>query len=457
MVFLFVCSQKVFTFLWLTYTIETSSTQQHMNNLFSNISVHRSDNGKHETTIYQFYSHYERTIVKITQGLNYQPSGIRSCAMKASIKYPDVLDFTVVLLEELGQVAGVFTRSRSASPAIIIDRNNIKNGKASALVVISKNANAFTPSAYDDATEIINLVGNTLGIDSEDVIISCTGVIGVPLPMDKIRDVISNINKNLQTGLIDAAAEAIMTTDTSPKTASLKVGDVIIAGMAKGAGMLEPNMATMLVYYFTNIKLDDGQLQKILKRVCDSTYNSISIDTDTSTSDSVLIFSTNEIEPTEEYLADFEAALGAISLKLSHDIIFQGEGATKLVEVTVENAQSNIYAKSIGKKIINSPLLKTAIFGADPNWGRIVMAMGKPSDNDEDLFDPNRITISICDINMFEYGQSISLDLELLSHKIKESSFISIKVSLGEGQGRWTVWGCDLSYKYVEINAEYTT
>ena len=428
-----------------------------MNYLPSDLSVNEAEDGNPDLSHYQFHSSLEGRWIPVEPGLTHQPSGLCSLAIETGIKYDNVQDFAVVALDKLGNAAGVFTRNRSASSAVTIDREHLKNGKAQALVVISKNANVFTPTDYDDSMEIVNSVGEALNIAPSDILLSCTGVIGVPLPMDKIRKAIARIPNTIKSGLIDSVAEAILTTDKGPKTACVKFADVVIAGMAKGAGMIEPNMATMLAYLFTNLNIESEQLRTILKRVCDSTFNSISVDTDTSTSDSTIVFSTNAIEATDAHLQDFEKALGAITLKLARDIVYQAEGATKLVEVTVSGGRSDEHAKQVAKSIINSPLVKTAVFGADPNWGRIVMAMGKPLDVAENPFDPARIKISIAGKTMFEGGRAISLDLDELSKTIKNNKQINIAVDLGEGHQSWTVWGCDLSYKYVEVNAEYTT
>lgn len=427
------------------------------NNLCATIAISSPDNRDPDQAIYSFESTVTGGPVQLLRDLSHQPTGLKSVAIKTGIKTPDVLDFTVVLLDKPGTAAGVFTRNRSASPAVIIDRKHIENGQAQALVVISKNANVFAPDATKDTHAVIDGVASCLDIAAEDVLVSCTGVIGVPLPMDKVRSGIDKIKQNLQPGLMDGVAEAIMTTDVAPKVASVKFGDVVIAGMAKGAGMIEPNMATMLGYFFTNLAVPAEKLQTILQRVCDSTFNSISVDTDTSTSDSVMVFSTNEVTVSDAYLEDFEKALGLLSLKLSKDIVYQGEGASKVIEVTVEQAQSQAHAKQIAKHIVNSPLVKTAVFGADPNWGRVVAAMGKPLAENEACFDPQNIVIKMAGMTLFDRGQATEVDLGALSKVIAETKHIDINVALSEGDQSWTVWGCDLSYKYVEINAEYTT
>ncbi len=406
---------------------------------------------------YSFHSLQEGREISIESGLKYQPPGLQSVALKAGIKYPDIYDLTVVKLPQRGLAAGLFTKNRSASPAVQIDRENLKDGKAQALIVISKNANVFTPTAFEDTREVLNEVAKQLDITPSDVMISCTGVIGVPLPVSKVTGALHNLSQLLTPGLKDEVAKAILTTDRGPKTCSVKFGDAVIAGMAKGAGMIEPNMATMLVYFFTNLNLPSDRLKEILARVVDRTFNSISVDTDTSTSDSLILFSTGEIAPTEALEKDFESALAALSAKLSRDIVYQAEGATKLIQATVRGAISEENARQVAKFVVNSPLVKTAIFGADPNWGRIVMAIGKPGQEQSQVIDPQNIRISINGYTLFERSKATALPLNEVSESIRTQKRTDIEVDLGEGSGTWTAWGCDLGYEYVKTNAEYTT
>ncbi|MBE9033902.1 bifunctional glutamate N-acetyltransferase/amino-acid acetyltransferase ArgJ [aff. Roholtiella sp. LEGE 12411] len=421
------------------------------------LRIHAPLNGDPEQTTYKFWSQADQKWCDLCWSLRYQPSGIQSVALSAGVKKSGVLDFTVVKLPRRGSTVGVFTQNRCSSPAVKIDRSNLANGYAQALVVVSKNANVFTPTDEQDALQIINSVSNEFKIDADDVLISCTGVIGVPLPMDRLLPAIEGLSKRVNQGLTNEVAEAILTTDFGIKVCSAKAGDVFLAGVAKGAGMIEPNMATMLVYFFTNVNADPAQLSMILKRVVARTFNSISVDTDTSTSDSVILFSTSELEATEERLQDLESALAAASLKLCQDILYQAEGSTKLVEVTVSGGSSEQHAKQVAKLIVNSPLVKTAIFGSDPNWGRIVMALGKPGQDSTTPIDPSNICISIAGTRLFENGKAINLNLDKLSSTLQRSKKVAIHVELGEGSEIWTVWGCDLGYDYIKINAEYTT
>jgi len=427
------------------------------NNLLSAITVLSPEDKDPDQTSYTFFSESLGKTLEIEVGLHHQPKGIVSAAIMAVIKYPDVYDLTIVKLPKRGPTAGIFTTNRSSSPSVNLDRKNLEDGFAQALVVISKNANVFTTTAYEDTLAVINQVAVELDVAPEDVMISCTGVIGSPLPLDKVSAGVSTFKSASKPGLINEVAKAILTTDKGPKTGCVKFGEVVLAGMAKGAGMIEPNMATMLVYFFTNLNLDSKRLKEIVSSVSKETFNSISVDTDTSTSDSLIVFSTGEIEPTPALESDFIKSLTALSAKLSRDIVYQAEGANKLIQATVNGAVSEDNARQVSKFIVNSPLVKTAIFGADPNWGRVVMAIGKPGQVQTSVIDPSKIKIEINGFTLFVKGEADVSKLKQVSNSIKELKRTDIEVDLGEGQGSWTSWGCDLSYEYVKENAEYTT
>jgi N-acetylglutamate synthase/N-acetylornithine aminotransferase len=258
------------------------------------VHVDEPRDGDPDATRFSFDSLLTGGRVTLTESLEHQPEGIRSAALRAGIKYADKLDFMVVTLPKPGPAVGVFTRNRSCSPAVLLDRQHLADGEAQTLVVISKNANVFTPSAMDDTKAIVNDVAKRLGVRDVDVITSMTGVIGVALPMEKIHAAIKRLPDELREGLVPEVASAILTTDRGPKVASARFGDVVLCGMAKGAGMIEPNMATMLVYFFTNLNVPADRLSALVKRAVDATFNSISVDTDTSTSDSLVLFSTGQ-------------------------------------------------------------------------------------------------------------------------------------------------------------------
>ena len=396
--------------------------------------------------------------VTVEGTLAHQPDGVRAVAVAAGIKYADVLDFTVVKLDVPGSAAGVFTTNLCPGSAVTYDREVLANGRAQALCVISKNANVFTPNGDEDTRTIAKLLGGELGVEPNDVVISCTGVIGVPLPMPKVRAAIPGIAGKLRPAALEDVARAILTTDRGPKVCSVRIGDLVVSAMAKGAGMIEPNMATMLVYFFTNADIDGAGLREVLTGAVDRTFNSLSVDSDTSTSDSVVLFSTRRVPVDANLRADFADAVRAMSLKLARDVVAQAEGSTKLVECTVRLDTSVQDAKIMAKKIVNSPLVKTAIYGGDPNWGRLVMAIGKPDDRLAlRAIAPRDIVASMMGQLVYSRGEAIPLDLPALSKGLKAARRVPVDVRIGEGRHAATVWGCDLSHRYVDINAEYMT
>ena len=395
----------------------------------------------------------------IENSLAHVPSGIKVAATSLGIKNSGALDFTVILLEKPGNVAGVFTKSRTASPNISRNREIVSKGIAQAVVVNSGNANVFTPTATEDLTEISKLVSTEFNVTPEKQIICQTGVIGVQLPMDKFRNGIPGLNQKLKEGDLKSASEGILTTDVGPKTASFKFGDMIISGIAKGAGMIEPNMATMLVYFFTNAKLSSKKLIQALKSSTDVSFNCISVDTDTSTSDSVVIASTGEVEISEEEENIFNAALKAMCLKLAKDVVSQGEGVSKTIEAKVASDVSYEFSHALAKAIINSPLVKTAIHGSDPNWGRVVMSLGKPIRGFDSLpaYDPSKIKIDLQGTTVFNGMSPCNVDFTKLSKSMKDKKDIYVDVSINSGTHVARTWGCNLSNEYIHINADYTS
>ncbi len=345
-----------------------------------------------------------------------------------------MLDFTVVKLDAPGAAAAVFTKSLCPSYAVLYGREALADGRAQVLAVISKNANVFTPNGEADTRAMAGWLSKELSVAPGDIVPSCTGVIGMPLPMEKVKAAIQGIAAKLRPGALDEAARAILTTDRGPKVCSVRVGDLVVCAMAKGAGMIEPNMATMLVYFFTNADLDGGALREILTGAVDRTFNSLTVDSDTSTSDTVAMFSTRAVPLDEARRSDFVDAVRAMSIKLARDIVAQSEGATKLIECTVRLDSSPADAKIMAKKIVNSPLVKTAVHGGDPNWGRIVMAIGKP---DERLgiakIARESVVIEMMGKVVFARGQAIPVDLAALSNELKSSSRVSINVTPRRG------------------------
>jgi glutamate N-acetyltransferase/amino-acid N-acetyltransferase len=423
-----------------------------------NLDLEIAEAGEPSADVVSFRSRALGRDVAVEPSLAHQPDGIQTAALAAGIKYDDVLDFTVVRLDRQGSAAGVFTTNLCPGYAVPYDRRVLADGKAQALLVVSKNANVFTPDGERDVDTMARALAGAIGIAADDVVVSCTGVIGVPLPMAKIEKAIGGVAAKLRPRALDDASRAILTTDRGPKVCSVRIGDVVVCAMAKGAGMIEPNMATMLVYFFTNADLDGAGLREVLTGAVDRTFNSLSVDSDTSTSDSVVVFSTRAAALDEALRADFTDAVRGMSLKLARDVVAQAEGATRLIDCTVRIGTSARDAKIIAKKIVNSPLVKAAVYGGDPNWGRVVMAIGKP---DERLtirrVGVEDVTIAMMGQVVFDRGRAIPLDLAGLAARIRAATRVGVEVTIGDGRHAATVWGCDLSHRYVEINADYTT
>lgn len=359
-------------------------------------------------------------------------------------------------------VAGVLTQSFTASPAVILCRQHLQGGAARALIVNSGNANTFTGKPGEQhCQDTCTAVASALGCSADNVFVASTGVIGEPLPIERIVNVIPQLADNVLADNWQAAAQAITTTDTFPKGASAetKIGDAVvrISGFAKGSGMIEPNMATMLAFIFTDAQIPAPLLQQMLVDANRHSFNAITVDSDTSTSDTCLLFATGtaENQPLEDIqdpcLLEFKKALHTIMLDLAKQVVRDGEGATKLIEITVSGAQSEQAAKVIAKSIANSPLVKTAIAGEDANWGRIVMAVGKTAEQ----VDSARVKINIGGVLVTENGQVVAGydESEVDQHLKKDKIFITVDV--GSGSGVSTVWTCDLTHDYISINADY--
>jgi glutamate N-acetyltransferase/amino-acid N-acetyltransferase len=423
-----------------------------------NLQIEVASSANPADDVVSFPSKSLRRDVNVEPTLAHQPEGIRCAAVSAGIKYEGVLDFTVVKLDAPGSAAAVYTRSLCPSYAVLYGREILQDGKAQVLAVISKNANVFTPHGDADTRTMMGWLAEELGVAPTDIVPSCTGVIGVPLPMEKIKAAIPGFSGKLRPNALDDASKAILTTDRGPKVCSVRIGDLVVCAMAKGAGMIEPNMATMLVYFFTNADLDGPALHEVLAGAVDRSFNSLTVDSDTSTSDSVVIFSTRKVALDEAKRADFEAAVRAMAVKLSREIVATSEGATKLIECTVHVDSSPADAKIMAKKIVNSPLVKTAVHGGDPNWGRVVMAIGKPDDRLAlGAIDRTRVVIEMMGQVVFRRAEPIAIDLDALARELKSATRVSIGVRIGDGRHAATVWGCDLSRRYVDINAEYMT
>jgi glutamate N-acetyltransferase / amino-acid N-acetyltransferase len=424
----------------------------------SNLYLHENRDGDPDLTKFEVIIPWlDNQSFWIKPDLSCAPSGIKSVALSAGIKYEGVLDIAFIQLPKDSIAAGIFTKNRCCSPAVVIDREHLRDGYAEALIVLSKNANLFTTTDYSDTRSILQALEQILNIKNENILISCTGVIGVPLPLDKVLNTIKTIPEKLTNTLVEEVAEAILTTDKEKKSASIQINNLKIAGMIKGAGMIEPNMATFLGYFFTNLDIAKSELQDILVEAASTTFQSLSVDSDTSTSDSLILFSTREISATDELIQSLKVGLKSLFLYLARKLVYQAEGSTKIIESTVKGAISPEQAKLLAKQIINSPLVKTAVFGADPNWGRIVMAIGKPNQQEKSLISPENIKIAINDYVLYDSGKHLSVDLEQISQEMRYMKRISIVATINDGDAEWTCWGCDMSYDYVKTNAEYTT
>ena len=388
-------------------------------------------------------------------------SGVSLRVARAHYKAWDRCDLTYVELAEGTSVAGVTTRNLCCSTEVEICREGIARGSARALVVNAGNSNAFTGYRGREAVELIMAsVSTHLGCAREDVFVSSTGVIGVPLPQDKAREGLAKAFAAEPCGWEDAA-NTILTTDTFAKGAMAQavIGDwtVNVVGIAKGSGMIAPDMATMLAYVFTDAAVEPAALQAMLSQANGCTFNSITVDSDTSTSDTLLVFATGKAgnraicsldDPGADALA---AAIHAVCRDLAHQIVRDGEGASKFIEIRVTGAVSDTSAKRIGLAIANSPLVKTAIAGEDANWGRVVMAVGKagePADRD-------RLAISFGDTLVAQDGLPVDGydEAPVAAHLTGQN--IAIHVDIGLGAGQATVWTCDLTHGYISINADY--
>ena len=379
------------------------------------------------------------------------PQGFSVHVANMGIK-DDTNDVMILHCETLATTAGVFTQSRFAGPSVAISRHNVSSGTARAVTVISKNANVATgDTGRVNAEEITQLVGAAIDADPSDVIIGSTGVIGVQYPMERIRSHLSALQVPFLERSAEAAASAIMTTDTHPKVASAPAGHATVVGFAKGVGMIEPDMATMIAVITTDAQIAPSDLNQTFRRVIDRTFNALSIDTDTSTSDMAVIVASGIAGPVDD--TQFETALSDVCLNLTRQLAADGEGAETLIVVDVASARDDDQARRVAKAIINSPLVKTAIHGRDPNWGRVAMAIGKCRD-DTDI-DQQAVTIRFGEQEVYPNPATPEALIELQTYLAGDE--VHIGVDLGVADGTFTAYGCDLTDGYVRVNADYTT
>jgi glutamate N-acetyltransferase/amino-acid N-acetyltransferase len=390
-------------------------------------------------------------------------SGVRFATAEAGIKYRNRTDVLLATFVAGTTVAGVTTRSLCPSAPVDFCRANLPGGRARALLVNSGNANAFTGMKGRAAVALsAEIVAKAIGCGRDEIFLASTGVIGEPLAAEKFNGVVGEMAGRLAEGPWLDAARAIMTTDTFPKVATATLmfdgRPVVISGIAKGSGMIAPDMATMLAFVFTDAPIAAPVLQGLLQPLIDKSFNAITVDSDTSTSDTCLVFATGQAagvppinEAADPRAAVFAQALGRVLTDLALQIVRDGEGATKFVAVSVEGAISDKSAFRIAQSIANSPLVKTAIAGEDANWGRVVMAVGKagePADRD-------RLSIAFGDIVVAENGERASGYSEAEASAYMKRQELTLRVGIGLGQGRATVYTCDLTHGYISINGDY--
>jgi glutamate N-acetyltransferase/amino-acid N-acetyltransferase len=404
----------------------------------------------------------EAVIEVVPGGTVTSPGGFVAGAASAGIneKAAGKLDLAILFSETPCVAAGVFTTSRLKGAPVVLTRQRLEKGQAGAVVVNSGCSNSFTGEhGLVDAAEVASLVAEGIGIEAEEVLVASTGTIGVPLPMKKIRASVENIIMSRDGG--SQLAKAMMTTDTVPKetAVSVKVGDseFTIGGAAKGSGMIHPDMATLLCFLTTDAAVERGFLQDALKRAVDLSFNMVSIDGDVSPSDMVLLLANGEaggqpISAGSQQAEAFRQALERVCIYLVKLIAADGEGATRLIEVTVNGAATPAQARRAARAVVSSALVKAAIHGADPNWGRVVAAVGRSgAEMDED-----KIDLYLGDIQVIRAGRALKSGKRAVS-QILEGKEVDLRVNLNLDSGQATAWGCDLSEEYVAINSKYMT
>ncbi len=384
--------------------------------------------------------------------------GVTFATVAAGVRYQGRDDVMLAKLSAGTSIAGVFTKSTTRAAPVLDCQSKLgaDTSAPAAILVNSGNANAFTgKNGQESVNAICNAVSRTCSVPENRIFTSSTGVIGEPLAHDRIIDSLKTLEANQTATGVETAAKAIMTTDTYAKGSAQSVeidGKVVqIVGIAKGSGMIAPDMATMLVYIFTDALFEQSELQKLVSDTADQTFNCITVDSDTSTSDSLIMAATGASGIDALGNDDFASALHSLMLDLAQQVVRDGEGATKLVEIQVTGAVDDRVAKTHALAIANSPLVKTAIAGEDPNWGRIVMAIGKsgaPADRD-------LISISFGDVNVATKGWVNPDYREADAAALMKKQKINITIDLGMGEGSTTVWTCDLTHGYISINADY--
>lgn len=388
-------------------------------------------------------------------------TGVLAAGMAAGIKKGEALDLALIVSEREATVAGVFTTNKVVAPPLIWDRQRLRRGKGRAIIVNSGNANACTGRrGYDDAVTMAALTASALGVPREDVYVGSTGVIGKPLPMEKIEAAIPLLAARLHRHGGEDAARAIMTTDTTVKTAAVSdsIGGrtVTVGGIAKGSGMIHPNMATMLAYLATDAQVPRTVLQRGLRQATERSFNRIPVDGDTSTNDMVLCMANGmagnrPFKPGSADARRFQSLLDHVCLDLAKKVAWDGEGATKFVELRVKGARTQADALRAAITIATSSLVKTAWFGEDANWGRTMAALGRSGARIAE----DRIAIMVGPVQIVRRGMGLGPDAEEQANAVMKSREFTVAIDLGMGHANATVWTTDLTPDYIKINASY--
>ncbi|MBI5234779.1 MAG: bifunctional glutamate N-acetyltransferase/amino-acid acetyltransferase ArgJ [Deltaproteobacteria bacterium] len=388
-------------------------------------------------------------------------AGFKAAGISCGIKKTGRKDLAIILSDSPASVAGVFTTNRVKAAPVLIDMELVRSGKSSGVLVNSGNANACTGrKGYKDALQSVRATEDCLGLPKGCLLVASTGVIGVPMPIEKVCAGLPRLVEGLRPGGLHDASEAIMTTDAFAKRAfgraKIAGKTITIAGIAKGAGMICPNMATMLAFFMTDANIKPVTLKKALLSAVDSSFNSIIVDNDTSTNDTALIFANGaakgaEIKAASRDFKAFAALLTEVSLELSHKIVKDGEGATRFIEIDVRGASTPVEARQAARTIASSFLVKTAFFGGDPNWGRIMAALGYSGVRMDEK------SVSIFFNNVCVARRGLDTGAEVLAAKAIKSKTVNVRVELKAGGHDAKVWTTDLSYDYVKINSAYRT
>jgi len=386
-------------------------------------------------------------------------AGIQLATAAAGISYSDRTDLALIEISDGSSVAAVFTQNAFCAAPVTIAKQHLSKATPKYLLVNAGNANAGTGQAgLDSATACCKAIASEMNCKSEEVLPFSTGVIGENLPVDKIKTVIPDLKLDLNPHHWLAASNAIMTTDTVPKGFSCQVSIanqiVTITGIAKGVGMIRPDMATMLAYITTDAKIEEPLLSQCLKNAADASFNRITVDGDTSTNDACVLVATGQsnVAISELNVKEFQVALNEVAESLAKALIRDGEGATKLITIKVSGAENSNESDRVAYTVAHSPLVKTAFFASDPNWGRILAAVGRAGVKDLDI---DKLKIFLNDVCIVENGGRSSTYNEELGQQVMNEVEITINIQLDRGEVSSTIWTCDFSYDYVKINAEY--